>query len=484
MTTDRLRFQTPPNWPQPPKSWVPSNGWKPDVRWGEAPKGWRFWVSDDGSQVSDEVAYSIERLDDIKAVQATAGTAQAMEPLRNSRSTIDQENEPRSSNSGSSDLIDFDSQRELQALGIYEYNHPLDDVPSYKERIDDLQNRIKMSAKNGDAISYSEYFAFNGSYREGQQLSRDLGRLMLRAYNAEAENCISRMRNGNFKSATNRLQASVLSIERFGKMLGLNISKEYHALRVDEIKLVADYQMKKREEKELARAERERLREERAALLELKSEMERLEKERAHYENVLDQLVKNESFDEAEGIRQKIEELEKSIEFNNYRLSNIRAGYVYVISNPGSFGSSVVKIGLTRRLEPAVRIRELSGASVPFRYEIHALFFSDDAVSLETDLHHEFDRFRVNAVNRRREFFFVEPHVVREALLKKVGHLLEFHEKAESIEYFQSVGKWIDKPIGPAVRSESNEYDSEEDFEAELDSEFEIDSDDGYEIQE
>lgn len=82
--------------------------------------------------------------------------------------------------------------------------------------------------------------------------------------------------------------------------------------------------------------------------------------------------------------------LEDAIKQNEYRLANIRSGYVYVISNQGAFGANVVKIGLTRRLEPNDRITELGGASVPFRFDVHALFFSEDAVSLENELHTHF----------------------------------------------------------------------------------------------
>jgi hypothetical protein len=91
------------------------------------------------------------------------------------------------------------------------------------------------------------------------------------------------------------------------------------------------------------------------------------------------------------------------------RAANIRAGYVYVISNRGAFGERMVKIGLTRRLDPRDRIYELGDASVPFRYDIHALVFSDDAVGLEARLHQALAHVRVNLVNPRREFFYATP---------------------------------------------------------------------------
>jgi len=97
---------------------------------------------------------------------------------------------------------------------------------------------------------------------------------------------------------------------------------------------------------------------------------------------------------------------------------------------------------MTRRLEPRDRVRELGDASVPFTYDIHALFFSDDAITLENELHKEFADRRVNWVNLRREFFFATPEQVRDVLAAKVGGLLEFSSTPEAVEYFQSRGSW------------------------------------------
>src|SRR5208282_5791644 len=105
-------------------------------------------------------------------------------------------------------------------------------------------------------------------------------------------------------------------------------------------------------------------------------------------------------------LQAELAEIEKAISHVDYRAANIRAGYVYIISNLGSFGADVVKIGMTRRLDPAERVRELGDASVPFRYDTHAMFFSDDAVGIEATLHKRLANRRVNRVNNRREFFY------------------------------------------------------------------------------
>ena len=141
---------------------------------------------------------------------------------------------------------------------------------------------------------------------------------------------------------------------------------------------------------------------------------------------------------ERQDLEDKIAEIDGRIAENDYRTANIRAGYVYVISNVGSFGSGIVKIGLTRRLEPMDRVRELGDASVPFGFDVHTLFFSDDAVSVEAELHRRFARTRVNRVNLRREYFYATPADVKTALIEIAGNLLEFTEPAEAEQYHAS----------------------------------------------
>ena len=271
---------------------------------------------------------------------------------------------------------------------------------------------------------------------------RDLAKLMLRAYNAEADNSIRSLRAGNVQTGKKRLEASRASIAKLGKMMEMRISEAFHSLRLEEIELTADYLMRKQEEREAAREERARLREEKKVAAELAAEREKLEKERKHILNTL--LAVREGGGDDPELAERLRELESAIEFNDYRAANIRAGYVYVISNRGAFGEHMVKIGLTRRLEPQERVTELGGASVPFRFDVHALFFSEDAVGLEASLHQHFADRRVNRANSRKEFFFATPAEVRDVLESQLGNLLEFTERAESLEYLQSVRYWPD----------------------------------------
>jgi len=343
------------------------------------------------------------------------------------------------------DVIELDDQRVLQDVGVYRYHHPLENAALYKDRLAQLDGQIDEMVKAGGAVLAADMFTFSGSLAKGRKMVEDLSKLMLRAYNAEADNCVRSLRSGNISTATRRLQAAVTAIEKLGTVMEMRVNPEYHALRIAELQLTADYQMKVQEEREKAREERALLREQKRAEAELAAEKERLEKERAHYLKALEILRANGDAAAAEELASRLGDIERAIAANDYRIANIRAGYVYVISNIGAFGPNIVKIGMTRRLEPMDRVRELGDASVPFRYDVHALHFSEDAITLEHELHKIFAHRRVNFVNERREFFFATPAEVRQVLLEKTGGLLEYTEAPEAPEYFQSMRHWTGK---------------------------------------
>jgi hypothetical protein len=206
----------------------------------------------------------------------------------------------------------------------------------------------------------------------------EFSKLTLRAYNAEANTLVRDLRAYNVDAAIARLSKTRETIARLGSTMHIRLSDTYHSLRVEELELTADYLVKVEEEKERIREERERQREDAKAQREFEREKARLLKEQAHYHGPIDRLSDG---GDRTALEQKLAEIEAAIKGVEDREANIRAGYVYVISNIGAFGPDVVKIGLTRRLDPLDRVRELGDASVPFRFDVHVLVFSEDAVS-------------------------------------------------------------------------------------------------------
>jgi Domain of unknown function (DUF4041)/T5orf172 domain/Protein of unknown function (DUF2510) len=327
----------------------------------------------------------------------------------------------------------------LQEVGIYQYRHPLESAVAYKEELARVEEQYKAMAKAGQAVVGATNWQVNGSQQQGTRMVRDFSKLMLRAYNNEADNAIRTMRPYQLGAAVQRLEKARGTISRLGKTMSIQVTDQYHLLRVGELQLTADYIAKAAEEKEHEREEKARLREEEKARREFEQERARLTKEAAHYASALEAMRANH---DEEGVREaeaKLAEIEAAVAGIQQREANTRAGYVYVISNVGAFGERMVKIGMTRRLEPLDRIRELGDASVPFRYDLHAMVFSDDAVGLETRLHQELAGSRVNLVNLRREFFYATPIEVRDLLAQLEGsNLLSFEERPEAVEWHQS----------------------------------------------
>lgn len=454
--SDDLVFNPPPGWPAPPPGWKPPAGWTPDPSWPDPPPGWELWIPADTEDAPHDEPQAVT---DGPAASSTADpSATGVEAQLRARIAVleSEVNALRARSApgeGGDDYVILDDDRILQSVGIYRYHHPLESAAAFRERLDDLSARIAESVKAGTAIVASNMFTYDNSLAKGRRMVADLSKLMLRAYNAEADNSIRSLRVGNVVTAKKRLDASRTSIAKLGSMMEMRISDEFHELRLEEIELTADWLMMKQQEKEEAREERERLREERKVQQELLAERARLDKERAHLVNALAALQAAGETDPA--LEASLTAIDEAITANDYRAANIRAGYVYVISNRGAFGPGVVKIGLTRRLEPLDRVAELGDASVPFRFDVHALYFSEDAVNLENELHAAFAARTLNKANPRKEFFFASPAEVREVLAEKVGNLLEFTEHADATEYLQSVAEWpsdIDTP-GPRTVS-------------------------------
>ncbi|OFR01274.1 DUF4041 domain-containing protein [Alloscardovia sp. HMSC034E08] len=330
---------------------------------------------------------------------------------------------------------------ELQGVGaqfdvsLYDFDNPAQNSVEYAAKLTELKAQQKQMIKEGKATSSITSFTFNGKKSDGTKFINQLSKLALNLFNSETENAVKTVKAGNLSSAVARIIKSAENVSKFGTLINLRITPAYQKLKVEELETTALYLQAVQVEKEAERERKAELREQAKVQKELEKEMERLKKEKEHYENALKAVEERGDLEEAEKLRNKLEQIQKSVDDVDYRAANIRAGYVYVISNIGAFGKDVVKIGMTRRLEPMDRIRELSSASVPFVFDVHALFFSKDAVNLETMLHHEFEGRRVNKVNARKEFYKVTPQEVLDKLKEKDVALVEYKVEPEAEEY-------------------------------------------------
>ena len=334
----------------------------------------------------------------------------------------------------------------LQEVGVYEYSHPMESSADYEATLDRIREDIKSMVTDGGAVNVApSSWTVDKSTVKGQEMIRDMSQLLLRAYNNEASTLVAQLRPFRLEAALKRLETSRDIINRLGAIpMRIAISLYYHDLRREELRLTADCLAKKEDEKEAAKVERRRLQEEAEVRREIEAEKKRLFEERNQYRSVLKQLRKacaDEGDPEVTELEEKLSEIGGALLSVEDRAANRRAGYVYVLSNVGAFGEKMVKIGMTRRLEPLDRVRELGDAAVPFRYDLHLMVFSDDAVALKRELHDRFADRRVNLVNLRREFFYLTPAEVREALVDDnslAAYVTDFVETPKAVEWHMS----------------------------------------------
>lgn len=229
--------------------------------------------------------------------------------------------------------------------------------------------------------------------------------------------------------------------------MGVSINTCYYESKIQELFLAYEYQQKKQEEKEAQRAAREELREAAKLQKEIEEQRKKALKEQSHYQNALTKILEQikASANPSQDLLNKKAELENqlhnidsAIKDLDYREANQRAGYVYVISNIGAFGENIYKIGMTRRLDPQDRVDELGDASVPFRFDVHAMIFSDDAPALKNALHKAFENKKVNMVNQRREFFNVTLDEIKEVVRKNYDKTVEFIQYPDAEQFRES----------------------------------------------
>lgn len=322
-----------------------------------------------------------------------------------------------------------------EQAALEDYDHPAKDSIALSMELGNIRKRIQGIVRTQTAVSSLEATVLPTTKAGRSKLAKDTAKLALRAFNAEVQNVITSATATNYEAGVAKIQRAADAVAKLGDSSGVEINPGYVELRMRELKLAVDHLKTKKIEREIEREHKAELREQAKVEREMQAEQDRLEKEKRHYLNVL--KVVREAGDEAEAARlqEQLVSIEKGLNDVEERRANARAGYVYVISNIGAFGERMVKIGMTRRLDPMDRVKELGDASVPFGFDVHALFFSEDAVALETDLHHRFADRRVNRINTRREFFYATPAEVRDVLEDVAGNLVEFTEEAEAEQY-------------------------------------------------
>lgn len=337
----------------------------------------------------------------------------------------------------------YDEEIQLADLGFYKPHFDFDTSEKYKEEITRIKQQQKDMISLKKAIYCDTEWTVEGSKAKGRTMTNRGIRLTARAFNNECDSAIANSRWNNVDRMEQRIEKAYEAINKLNQSSAIVISHEYYNLKLKELRLAYEYADKKQREKEEQQEIKRQMREE----AKLEQEMEKALKDEEKYNTLL--LKAKDEADTASGsklelLNEKIVKLSQELKDAHEKSERVKSmaeqtkrGHVYVISNIGSFGENVYKIGMTRRLEPIDRVKELGDASVPFVFDVHAMIHSEDAPALENALHRKFDQSRINLVNSRKEFFRVELSEI-EMEVKEISPDAEFIETAEARDYRES----------------------------------------------
>lgn len=348
------------------------------------------------------------------------------------------------------DLVLVDDEILLQSFGVYKPKYEFASSDFYKAKLDRIRVAQEALIKQGRATNSPTNWTVNNSLKEGERMVKDYVKLIVRSFNNECDASIIGVKFNNIESIEKRIRKAYDTLNQLGRRISISLMPEYLDLKLQELYLAYEYQVKKQEEREEQKRIREQMREEAKRLKEIEDAKLKLDKEEKHFRKALETLNAQLLLASSEAERELLEKEKASVALELVALGqarqdvlnrerNTRAGYVYIISNVGAFGDNVYKIGVTRRLEPQERVDELGDASVPFDFDIHALIFSEDAPTLENALHKAFESRRLNRINQRREFFHVTLEEIEQVVRKNFSKPVEFTLLADAAEYRQSL---------------------------------------------
>lgn len=368
------------------------------------------------------------------------------------------------------DIKLYQNDLEFIDLGIYEPIFDLETSEKYKEKITQIVTRQKQLIKGGNACVCNTEWTVGNSRKQGEIMTRRYINLTLRAFNGECDSLISKVRWNNVKRFEERIKKAFNAINKLGKSNNTFLTDKYLKLKLDELHLVYELAHKKYQEKEEAREIRAQQREEERAQREFEKARKDAEMEEKRYQKALEKakkdlgLVSGEKLDELNSqivqLEQNLKDAHEAKERAISRAQETKSGHVYIISNLGSFGENVYKIGMTRRLEPMDRVKELGDASVPFTFDLHAMIFSENAPELENLLHKEFDDRRINKVNYRKEYFKVTLDEIEQVIKDKYEKEVDFIKVSEAQQFreTQSIIKQIQQAKNEKAESEIEKY--------------------------
>lgn len=328
--------------------------------------------------------------------------------------------------------------------GFYHLEYDFENAETYKAELDGIMQRQKEMIKAKFAIKLHDF--------QKPRSSERIQKLALRAFNGEADALTFEVNFKNINAFIDKLKKIYDQINKILENYSISISPEYLDLKIKQLKLAYEYQFRKNAEKEEQKAIKEQMKEEEKARAEIEKAIQDAEREERKYHDAIkkakEDLIKAADKEKAAATIARLEaalsEAMSRLEKAKSMAQLTKSGYVYIISNIGSFGDNIYKIGMTRRLEPMDRVNELGDASVPFSFDVHGMIYSENAPELENRIHKILEDKRVNKINKKREFFTVTIEELQE-VINKSGYKIELTKMAKAEQYYQTLQ--IDKEL-------------------------------------
>jgi hypothetical protein len=337
------------------------------------------------------------------------------------------------------------------SFGLYKPHFAFGTPDEFKAALVAVRDKARAAIKEGQAAVCSRSWTVEGSATEGAKMVKRNIKLILRAFNGECEAAVADVSWNNIARMEERIRKAFEAINKLGEVLQMFITPSYLQFKLDELHLAFEYEQKKYQEREEQRRVREEMREEERAGREIEQARDEAEREEARFQKALEKAREEAAkatgmqlqklTDQICSFEAKLDEARKKKERAISRAQMTKSGFVYIISNIGSFGDRVVKIGMTRRMEPMERVYELGSASVPFPFDVHAMIYTDNAPDLENALHRQFDARRINLSNARKEFYRGVELEEIESVVRAKGLSAQFIKDAEAREYRETLAQ-------------------------------------------
>ena len=349
------------------------------------------------------------------------------------------------------ELVCLNNELIMQEFNLYNNNYDFINSNEYKEKLNFIRKEIKDSINNNKAVNYFDEWIVNYDIEEKRRITNNKIKQILMAFNSECENVIEKVKPNNIDTMEKRILKCFERLNKLNEENKISITQRYLDLRIEELHLVYEYETKRQQEKEELKRRKEEIKDKEKFQKEVKDRKSELNKKIKQNEKQIFEIEKQ-LLDKSMHKEERKEDLKlkkaliKENEKNNKEIleiekreKKVKSGYIYVLSNIGSFGENVFKIDITTRLNPESAIEELNNSSVPFSFDVHAIIYTEDVFNVRNEIYRLLNDKKVNKVFNKGTFFYGPLKSIEKVMKQCCNKDVSFTRLPEAKEYRISV---------------------------------------------